>query len=151
MPSAISVVRKFFPEVKFIEDAGRNAMIEVTKADEASAKRKSHKTCAMAVACKRKFSLDGVVISVNTAYLVKGDTAKRYVLPQSVSREVVSFDRDGGFAPGEYQLSKVPEARKLGKHDTGNGHGPNGHVKERVFRHHTEGIRTSLGSKTAAE
>src|SRR6266404_4466801 len=107
MPTSLELVRKFFPEVTRVEDSGRNSIIEVTKKDETIAKKKSHKTCAMAVACKRKFDLDGVIISVNRAYLIKDKVARRYMLPESVSREVVSFDRDAGFEPGEYELQKV--------------------------------------------
>jgi hypothetical protein len=113
-----------------------------------SANRKDHKTCAMAVACKRKLGLDGVLISVKTAYLVRGKVAQRYLLPESVSREVVSFDRGAGFAPGKYKLSKMPKSlrlgaarprRKLGRGKTGG--------KDKEFIHHTAGIRVVLGSK----
>lgn len=123
-------------------DSSRNAKIEVTKGDEATSRKKSHKGCAMAVACKRKFHLDGVIISRNRAYLVKGTQARRFTLPPSVSREVVSFDRGGGFEPGEYQLSKIPEGMKLDR-------------VIKASRPHkgpqTEGDRISLGSKDATE
>src|SRR6267142_2410552 len=152
MATALALVKKFFPEVKTVTDAKKNVNIEVTNADDKAAAKKSHKTCAMAVACKRKFKLDGVVISVNRAYLVKGDRARRFVLPPSVEREVVSFDRGGGFEPGEYELSKVPKGSTLGrKKSKANGkegaHSP-GQPKH---IHRTGGIRVSLGSKMAAE
>lgn len=148
MPTALSVVRKFFPGVTIIEDADECIDIEVTKADDKQAKQKDHKTCAMAVACKRKFGLDGVLVSINTAYLVKGRIAKRYQLPASVSREIVSFDRNAGFAPGRYQLSKVSESRKLGHKPRGRKHGEKaGAHKE--FIHHTAGIRVVLNSSRA--
>jgi len=124
MPTALRVVQKFFPQVTTIEDAAECVEIEVTKQDDKIAKKKDHKTCAMAVACKRKLGLDGVLISINTAYLVKGTKARRYHLPQSVAREVVSFDRGAGFAPGQYQLSKVPKSLRLGtkqRNKTGRG------------------------------
>jgi len=152
MPTALQLVQKFFPEVESVVDAKKNVDIEVTNADDRVAAKKSHKTCAMAVACKRKFKLDGVVISVNRAYLVKGKKAERFELPPSVSREVVSFDRGGGFEPGEYQLSKVAPDKRLGKKHyakTGNGH--TGGDGERKVIHRTGGIRTALGSKMAAE
>ena len=59
MPNALDTVRSYFPEVKHVEDAKRGAMVEVTNRDLASALRRTHKTCAMAVACKRKMDLDG--------------------------------------------------------------------------------------------
>ena len=113
MPTALQLVKKFFPEVTHVVDASRNAAIEVTARDEKVANKKSHKTCAMAVACKRKFHLDGVIISINRAYLVKGKKARRFDLPPSVSREVVSFDRGAGFEAGEYELSRVAPGNRL--------------------------------------
>lgn len=152
MPTALQVVRKFFPQVKTVVDAERNARIEVTGADDKAAKRKSHKTCAMAVACKRKFHLDGVIMSIKTAYLVKGTQARRFTLPPSVAREVVSFDRGGGFEPGDYELSKVSPSVRLDRTVKGKGHGPgNRGAGSRKHIHRTKGIRVSLGSKMAAE
>lgn len=153
MPSALQIVRKFFPEVKTVVDASRNARIEVTSKDEATSRKKSHKGCAMAVACKRKFHLDGVIISVNRAYLVKGDKARRFQLPPSVSREVVSFDRGGGFEPGDYELSKVGEGTKLGVNRNIKSNGrKHSHVGATTkMSHRTGGVRIALGSKAATE
>ncbi len=95
MPS-INIVQKFFPKVERVVDAHRNAAIEVTAKDSSSKAVRDHNACAMAVACKRKFHLDGVIISRSVAYLIKGTQARRFMLPDSVSREVVSFDRGGG-------------------------------------------------------
>lgn len=154
MATALAVVRKFFPEVEVVVDAGRNALIEVTSKDQAIAKKKSHKTCAMAVACKRKFHLDGVIMSVSTAYLIKGNKARRFKLPPSVEREVVSFDRGGGFEAGEYELTRVPASMKLDRPESMKrpGHGPqNRGAGNRKHIHRTGGIRMSLGSKQVAE
>ena len=151
MATALQVVKKFFPNVKTVVDANHNARIEVTKSDETKANKKSHKTCAMAVACKRKFHLDGVIISANRAYLVKGDKARRFELPPSVTKEIVSFDRGAGFEPGEYALAKVGPTHRLDapKGPTkGKAHGGD---TARKFRHKTGGIRIALGSKMAAE
>ena len=152
MATALQVVQKFFPNVKHVTDANRNAKIEVTKSDETNSKKKSHKTCAMAVACKRKFHLDGVIISVKRAYLIKGNRARRFNLPESVSREVTSFDRGGGFEPGEYELAKIPKNSALGKKvSKANGKESAHTSNEPKHIHKTGGIRISLGSKMAAE
>ena len=145
MASALEIVQKFFPEVEKVEDANRKCLIEVTSHDNSSAKVKNHKACAMAVACKRKFHLDGVIVSVKTAYLVKGKHARRFALPERVSREVVSFDRKGGFASGEYELNPPAKSNRLGKEITRRG--PHKVAGKEHFRHLTEGIRTVLGSK----
>lgn len=146
--AAINTVRKFFPNVKVVVDAKTAAKIEVTKKDCSSAQVKKHNQCAMAVACKRKFHLDGVIISRSIAYLVKGNKARRFELPQSVIREVVSFDRGAGFAEGEYQLAAVSPANRSDrpsrvKKDNGKPH--KGEPIEKRFRHLTTGVRSVLG------
>jgi hypothetical protein len=151
MPNALGIVQKFFPGVTTVQDASKDVVIEVTKKDEASAHRRSHKTCAMAVACKRKFESDGVIVSLKTAYVIDGSTATRYHLPENVSREVVSFDREAGFAPGEYQMKKPRGSKRLGKH-YGGANGKHKHTGVKRFHPHiTTGIRSVLGSKQAFE
>ncbi len=88
--------------------------IEVTPRDASSKAVRDHNGCAMAVACKRALKLDGVIISRSIAYLIKGDHATRFKLPESISREVVSFDRGAGFAVGKYELERVPKTSRLG-------------------------------------
>ena len=148
MPTALAIVQKFFPEVTSVKDANKDAHVEVTNRDSSSATVRNHKGCAMAVACKRKMALDGVIISVKTAYMIKGDQATRYKLPESVSREVISFDRKGGFAAGEYKMLKPNGNQKLGIVKLGGGNGKKtGTSKAIEPKHLTEGIRTVLGSK----
>jgi hypothetical protein len=146
--SAINTVQKYFPKVEEVFDAEENATIEVTRRDEATSKRRAHGECAMAIASKRVFEADGVIVSLSKAFVVKGKKAYRYDLPENVSREVISFDRGSGFSPGTYQL-KVP-AHALGKAKS-----PGKHPRENSKRgsraknqhHMTQGIRTVLGSK----
>jgi hypothetical protein len=141
-------VKHFFPKVTKVNDADENVIVEVTNRDTAHAKVRDHVTCAMAVACKRTFKADGVIIAVSIAYLIKGDTATRYKLPESVSREVVSFDRNAGFDEGVYHLRKVGKTARLGadrRNDTLDRHvSRNG--KEKAVKHFTKGIRV-FGSK----
>ncbi len=144
--AVLNVVRRFFPQVTSVVDATHNAAIEVTAKDASSKAVKDHNGCAMAVACKRKFHLDGVIISRSVAYLVKGKQARRFKLPESVSREVVSFDRGASFAPVKYTLSAVPDSGKMnartGRVDKRTGTGPS--VPKR-FRHLTAHVRSVLG------
>jgi hypothetical protein len=143
MSGRLATVNKFFPKVKVVVDANRNAFIEVTKADASSKAVKNHNACAMAVACKRKFKLDGVIISRSVAYLIKGTQARRFKLPESVSREVVSFDRGGGFAPGKYELSHVPPSMSEPR-QTSRDRGDRG-SKPKRFKHVTTNVRSVLG------
>ncbi len=145
---ALSIVQRFYPNVKHVKDAGRSLMIEVTEKDCSNLGVKKHKDCALAVACKRMEAVDGAIISVGAAYLIKGDTAIRYKVPPSVSREIVSFDRSGGFASGEYWLDKP--AHKLGSPaGTGSNNRRKKPTKKTGFRHVTQGIRTDLRKVTA--
>lgn len=147
--SALTVVKKFFPKVKSVVDATKPADIRVTPKDAASKAVKDHVACAMAVACKRKFHLDGVIISRTTAYLIKGKQARRFQVPNSVSREVVSFDRGGGFAPGRYRLIPFSPTRRLGVKAPGTDSFKTDKPKpaESRFRHITANVRTILGGQ----
>lgn len=149
--SALSTVQKFFPGVRRVVDADRGAKIEVMPADSTSRGIKNHEACALAVACKRQMNLDGVIISRSKAYLVKGRVARRFNLSPSASREVVSFDRGAGFAPGEYLLSPIGPKARLGVRqgsgkDQSTGNGPN-----KKFRHLTANVRTVLGGQQPIE
>lgn len=148
--SALNNVQAVFPNVTKVVDAKKDAFFEVTKADTKSASVRNHKACAAAVACKRKLELDGVIMSVSTAYLIKGTTATRYKVPEAISREITSFDRETVFEPGEYQLKAPAESARLGnakgKAPKSSPNSGNGNLAKR-FHHKTEGIRSSLGSK----
>lgn len=144
---ALATVQKFFSEVVSVDDASKDVTVEVTKADNQNGMVKSHKTCAMAVCVKRTLKADGVIIAVRTAYVVYGDKAVRYRLPESIAREIVSFDRKAGFAVGTYKLNAPCKSEKLGHpsgdHSNRNGNRPPGKFR---FMHHTSGIRTVLGA-----
>lgn len=147
--SAINTVRKFFPKVVRVVDATTNALIDVTESDVAKSKKKNHKECAMAVACKRKFKLDGVIISKSVAYLVKGNRARRFKVGEAIVREVVSFDRGAGFSPGKYSL-RAPSpldqmgarAKRRGANNTSRKHA--GEDIKKRFVHKTGNVRVEL-------
>ena len=144
----LAIVQRHFPNVTKVEDAKKNLTIEVTKHDESSSKRRNYEECAMAVACKRAYKADGVIIARSVAYLVKGTLAVRFKIPGSVAREITSFDRGAEFNPGTYFLSKVHPTKSLEgrkKWDKGKG-GNTGPSREIRKYHHTENIRAVLGS-----
>lgn len=146
MSNALNTVQKFFPGVTEVADATAPAKIEVTAADGTKKGRKNHAECALAVACKKKFNLDGVIISRTMAYLVKGKKARRFQLPQGTAREVVSFDRGAGFAPGTYLLSAISGTNRLGQVSGGHSR-EKGDGRPKQFRHITANIRTVLGGQ----
>jgi hypothetical protein len=148
MAYALEIVQQLFPEVTSVVDAKSDVMVEVSDRDINSATVRDHKACALAVACKKKFKADGVIISLSRAYLIQGKKATRFSVPAAVAREIVVFDRDGKFLAGEYSLNAVSKAAKLGV-----GHGnksknaskKKGGIAKR-FARHTGGIRAALGS-----
>lgn len=143
--SALNTVRKFFPGVTKVVDATQPAIIEVRARDANPRAAKNHEACALAVACKRSMRLDGVIISRSTAYMVKGKQARRFKLPPGTAREVVSFDRGAGFAPGTYILSAVPTPARLGARQGSDAPKRGYNNSSRKFRHLTANIRTVLG------
>lgn len=146
--NALKTVQSMFPQVTSVVDAGRARVIEVEAVDLQSAAVRSHRTCAMAVACKRKLELDGVIMARTTAYLIKGRRATRYAVPQAVTREIISFDRGGGFEPGIYRLIPFEAGRRLGADKARGPHEIAGQPQR--FRHQTAGVRAMLGSRVPA-
>lgn len=89
MSSALRIVQEFFPNVDDVKDGKKTLTIEVSPRDAATSKKRAHKDCAMAIACKRSQHVDGVIVSRSMAYLIKGTTATRYHLPMAVQKEVI--------------------------------------------------------------
>lgn len=144
---ALAVVRRFFPQVEEVNDADTNATITVTQRDVNTSKRKDHAGCALAVAAKRQFSATGMIVSRSTAYVIHRNVATRYYLPESIRKEIVSFDRGSEFAPGEYIMRNETKSRRLGPHTGGHG-GQHGRSDKKIARAHlTTGIRVSLHHK----
>ncbi len=105
-----SIAEKLFPQVKHLVDAEDPVTVEVKGGDIRGATIKDPANCAVARACKREYDLDGAVITVSTAYLIKGDTAYRYCVPRAVAMEAVVFDRGGAVKNGTFELT--PYSRK---------------------------------------
>jgi hypothetical protein len=146
---ALANVRKYFPKVERVEDSDTPLQVEVTKADSNSSAVRNKEGCAMAVACKRRMKADGVLVARSVAYIIKGTTATRYQVPMAVQKEIVSFDREAGFAPGTYQLIPENPANRFGeKRKYGPGKLSGKPVR---FQHRTTGIRTALGSDVEIE
>lgn len=139
---ALNIIQKYYPNVNRVVDSKKPIVVSVTPEDNKFSKAKSHNKCAMARACQRQEHADGAIISVRSAYVIKGNVAFRYRVPESVSREVVSFDRKSGFSPGTYQLATYGPNDLIGKKSSGVPSKPNSNKK--IIRHHTTNIRTSL-------
>jgi hypothetical protein len=136
----MSRIKKLFPNVKIVKDADTAVAVEVTASDNRQGATKDPEDCAMARACKREYGLDGVIISLSKAYLVKGDTAIRYEVPPSLRSEVVSFDRNKTFEPGVYSLSPVSAEHRFGK-NLGGPHKAKNPARKGFTRHITTNVR----------
>ncbi len=60
-------------------------------------------------------------------------------------REVVSFDRGGGFAPGKYELSSVPPRNQMGARPKRVEENVKRDGKPKRFKHLTTNVRSVLG------
>jgi len=140
--SALEIVQSYYPEVTSVVDATKGINVTVTAEDCFKGAKKSVNKCAMAKAFQRNF--DGAIISKSVSYLIKGAKATRYRTPESVAREIVSFDRGQDFDPGDYQLKAPLESEKMGKRTGGFGKQTtsrnSGNLKNRY--HRTTGVRS---------
>jgi hypothetical protein len=151
--TALSIVQKHFPQVSKVIDGKQNLEIEVLSKD-ANAQRLDHEQCAIAKACKRAYQADGVIVSRTMCYMIKGDLAVRFMLPASITREIVAFDRGAQFVPGIYHLvspigksANIERRKQLNaarKRKSSKEEQTGKQAKKRHF-HLTQGIRSVLG------
>jgi hypothetical protein len=136
-----------FPKALTISDAKKDLTIEITAHDCELGKRKNHRGCAAARSVKRILKLDSVAVGRSTLYCNKAGHLTRYIIPQSLQKEIVAFDRGAPFAPGIYVIKKpwgnnrrVAQAKQK-PHPTKN---PGTRGKKAKIRHFTTGIRAIL-------
>src|ERR1051326_6531211 len=106
MPDALKIVQKFYQNVTAVKDATKSLEIQVESKDVKSSSVRNHKECALAHACKRLQDVDGVIMSVSTAYIIKGDIAYRYQVPETASRDRKSTRLNSSHIP----LSRMPSS-----------------------------------------
>ena len=125
-------------------DATKDLEICVTKNDVSESKKNDPSNCAAANAIKRILHTD-VEVHISRVY-VKNENKNcwiRFLTPNSISREVTSFDRGASFEPGTYVIKAPSTSQILGyerssKHtNTGKGN------KVKGPRHITVNIRES--------
>jgi len=147
---ALGIVRKFAPKVNRVSDADKDLAISVTEKDYRTGRKKDHGECALAMAAKRERNVTSVIISASTAYLIKGDHAIRYKLPEAIRKEVVSFDRGSEFGTGDYVMKAIPKSARLGtqrgKSTQSEVGSHTGNLAKR-FIHHTANIREDLKAR----
>jgi len=119
-------VKRLFPQVTQAYDSDKIVEVTVNRKDCKTGKKKDPNECAMARAFKREMHVNGAIIGLTNSYLIKGDKAIRFATPESVKREIISFDRHQDFNPGEYILVPPPPSKRLGtkKHKRSGSHKP---------------------------
>lgn len=135
---ALSLVRRYHPEVEQVVDALKNIDIEVLDSDARGSTPLSPSHCALAEACARK--VDGAIIGLGVAYLIKNKVAVRYRVPSAIQREIVSFDRNKDFRSGKFTLNAPKGGQKLGSDHRDKPTGPHKASAKRVM-HITKGVR----------
>lgn len=138
MGLALQIVQRYHPEVTEVVDAKKGITVRVSSADCKAGSPKDPSACAMAHALCRTY--DGALISLWSAYLIKGKRATRYRVPPYVARELIVFDRNKRFEPGTYSLMPIQPSQRLGVDRSQ----PNKHnyPKRRAPAHITTGVRS---------
>lgn len=138
-------IRKQFPEVKTICDAHEPVRIDVRDMDRTGAEPQDFVQCAFAKAACRVLEADGAYIGICHSYIVFGTKAVRFKTPNSVSREITTFDRHQDFATGIYRLSAVSPCARLGQTGSKKGgkkRGPNHRKGTMIKNHMTTRVRS---------
>ena len=123
-----------------VVDADAAMMLQITPNDVKGASKKNPATCAAARAGQRELGKD-VRVFLTRTYVKEKNHWIRFKTPESVSREIISFDRGSAFDPGEYHFVPLspsqrlggyrgPSTPKTGKHKP-RPHHATGHVRER--------------------
>ena len=108
-------VSRLFPNVEEVRNSATSVEISVTDNDCKTGRKKAPSECALAKAAKRQYKVDGAIIGMCYSYLIKGRQATRFKTPETVAREITSFDRHHDFAPGDYKLSKCSPSINNGR------------------------------------
>lgn len=101
-----------------IVDGTRDRTLRVTERDVSSSEgRKDPLGCMFARAGKRDFGSE-VRVYRSRAYIrdSKNKRWERYIMPMSMTKELVAFDRGGSFQADEYTLGAPSSGQALGAH-----------------------------------
>jgi hypothetical protein len=98
---------------KPVVDADDSVIIHITEADCERGSKKDPAKCAAALALKRTTGCDECRVHMACTYLRHGKKWLRYATPVSLRAEIISFDRGGGFYPGDFRLYPMPASNRL--------------------------------------
>jgi hypothetical protein len=126
-----------------VVNAAKPLKITITKRDVTLGANKDPAACAAARALVRQTGCTQARVHLGRTYLQEDDKWVRYNTPESIRSEIVSFDRGGGFAPGEYTLPACqPSHRASGKRQGSNRRPVSKKMKKkRAKPHFVSGVR----------
>lgn len=107
-----------------VRNLHKRIKLHITKSDCDKANKKMPNSCAAALALARQVPhcLEARV-HIGRCYLLIQDGKKKYWLrgktPGALRTEIVSFDRDGGFEPGEYLVNPLSPSERPGHKKSG--------------------------------
>jgi len=103
-----------------VTDAKRSLELHITARDCSGGDPKRPETCAAAKAIRREHGAIDVKVHLSRVYVRQNrGNWMRYLTPPALQREIVSFDRDGKFEPGVYELKPISPSNRLGKRQGG--------------------------------
>jgi hypothetical protein len=98
-----------------VTDATRSLELHITARDIAHADNKNPEDCVAARACRRQFHAKEARIHLGRTYIRLNDNNWiRLRTPKPLRDEIIAFDRGGKFEPGDFLLSPVVPADRLG-------------------------------------
>ncbi len=109
-------------------DATRNLQLDITKSDVSKSKKNDPANCAAAVCAKRELHKE-VRVFLSRTYVKEKNHWTRYLNPEAISREIISFDRGSSFEPGRYVATAPTESQKIGYY-----RGKSSHVENKTKR-----------------
>lgn len=108
-----------------VVDAPSRAAITFTvnKADVKGSDKMNPRKCAAALALSREYHTEAIV-HISRTYIKSEDKKSwiRYATPETIAREITSFDRGHSFEPGEYHVVPMAPAERLGAYKHQSGH-----------------------------
>jgi hypothetical protein len=105
-----------------VVDADKPVTVHITPEDCARGSKKDPEKCAAALALRRVTACDESRVHLGCTYLRFGKKWLRYATPPSLKAEIISFDRGGGFYPGDFRLHPMPASLRLKPANPKSGH-----------------------------
>lgn len=97
-----------------IRDAAQNMVFTIRLSDIKGSTKKSNGDCAAARALCRQSSIKEARVYLSRTLVRRNSHWDRYVTPDALRTEIVTYDRAGMFDPGDYILKAPKKSQALG-------------------------------------